>query len=265
MRCVSYCTAESYNLASLTVSLKVQGYSIQQFRKVLYVTHSQKNSDIFIFVYGCIVLWGLKHKEELEFLEKIKPFAINPLSLIESDRFIYRYGDRTELTTHKSFNTDIIILESDSMQTQLAISYGLAQSIQLESYETAIQKTIAENSHFPEQLAKSGKLPLSQGDILKRIGKIFLAKHVINLNSDYLDDPEYFWEHPSSEVYYTMSKKYLDIPRRVSALNQKLNVLHELFELLTNQLQHRHANILEITIILLIAFEIVLTIAMRHF
>lgn len=274
MRCVSYCTAESYNLIPLATALKAQGYNVKQYRKVLYITYlrsvqdlhdSRKISAVFIFSYGCAVMWGLKHQEERMFLEKIKPHAVKPLAAVESDRFVYYYGDKTSITTHRTFNVDVIVLEPDSPQTQLAISYGLAQSIQLESYETAVQKVIAENAHFPEQLAESGKLPLAKRDILQRIGKIFLARNFINLNSDYLEDPEYFWEHPSTETYYTMCKKYLDIPRRVATLNQKLDVLHELLEILTNQLQHRHSNILEITIILLIVIEIVLSVITRHF
>jgi len=253
------------------------GYNIKQYRKVLhvvcssYIANKQKNrkeycsgrqhhADVFVFAYGCLVSWGLSKKEELDFLEviKAKPFSTNSLAVIERDRFVYNYGDATAITTHKTFNADIIILESDNVQTKLAISYALAQSIQLESYESAIQKTIDDNAHFPHQLAQFGKLPLSRKDILSRIGKIFLARSFINLNSDYLEDPEYFWEHSSTENYYTMSKKFLDVQRRVSVLNQKLDVLHELFEILTNQLQHRHSSRLEMIVIFLIALEIVI-------
>ena len=87
------------------------------------------------------------------------------------------------------------------------------------------------------------------------MGQIFLARSSINLNSEYLAAPEYFWEHPSMEDYYNMSEKFLDIQRRVSTLSQKLDVLHELFDMLSSQLQHRHANILESIIILLIVVE----------
>jgi uncharacterized Rmd1/YagE family protein len=263
MRCVSFCTAESYKLPQIATFLKSQGYNVKQYRKLLHINHPYQTGDIFVFTFGCLVLWGLKRKTEAELLELIKPYAVNPLTTIEHDRFVARYGDNTEIITHDTFNADIITLESDNAQIKLAISFGLAQSIQLESYESAIQKTIDENAYLPQQLAQQGTIPLSQKKISKRLGKIFLARSSINLNSDYLEDPEYFWEHPSIETYYTMSKRFLDIPRRVSALNQKLNILHELFEILTSQRQHRHSNILEVTIILLIAIEIMLTLLFK--
>jgi len=260
MRCVSFCTAENYKLPQLASFLKSQGYNVKQYRKLLHVTHPlQAGGDVFIFIYGCLVLWGLKRKNEALLLEQIKPFAINPLTTIEHDRFVYRYGNNTEMTTHETFNADIIALESDSVQIKLAIAYGLAQSIQLEYYESSIQKNIDANAHIMQQLAQQGTIPLSQKAISKHLGRIFLARSFINLNSDYLEDPEYFWEHPNIEAYYTMCKRFLDIPRRVSALNQKLDILHELFEVLTSQRQHLHSNILEITIILLIVIEIVIS------
>lgn len=259
MRCVSFCPTESFNLLAIATFFRTKAYSIKQFRKVLHIALPKKEHNIFIFSYGCLVTWGLNHATEKQLLEQLKPFSINPLATSEIGHFIYKYGKNTEMATHERFNIDIIMLESNSMQLKLAISYGLAQSIQLESYESAVQKTIELNTHYLEQLANKGRISLSQKEITRRMGQIFLARSSINLNSEYLAAPEYFWEHPSLEDYYNMSEKFLDIPRRVSTLNQKLNVLHELLDMLSSQLQHRHSNILEGIIILLIAVEIIIT------
>jgi uncharacterized Rmd1/YagE family protein len=261
MRCVSFCPTESYRLAAIASFFRNTGHIVKQHRKVLHIAYPSKECDIFIFSYGCLVSWGLNNKEEKKLLEQLKPFSVNLLPITETDKFVYYYGDHVEMATHERFNIDIIVLESDNPQLKLAISHGLAQSIQLESYESAVQKTIEQNTHYPEQLAKSGNISLSQKDISRRMGQIFLARSSINLNSEYLAAPEYFWEHPSFEDYYNMSEKFLDIPRRVSTLNQKLDVLHELFNMLTSQLQHRHSNMLELIIIILIFVELVVTLA----
>jgi len=258
MRCSSFCPTESYRLPPIASFFRNTGHTVKQYRKVLHISYPHKEYNIFIFSYGCLVTWGLKCTEEKQLLEQLKQFSINPLPTIETGRFVYRYSDHVEMATHERFNIDIIILESDNVQLKLAISYGIAQSIQLESYEGAVQKTIEQNSHYPEELAKKGSISLSQKEISRRMGQIFLARSSINLNSEYLAAPEYFWEHPSFEDYYNMSEKFLDISRRVATLNQKLDVLHELFDMLTSQLQHRHSNMLEVVIILLIFVEIVI-------
>lgn len=265
MRCVAFCTADSYRLSLMQTFFKNKGYAVKQYRKVLHISLPFKLGDAFVFSYGCVVIWGLRRNDSCDFIKQLESFAVNPLAQIESDHFIFKKSDHTEITTHERFNADLIYLESESVQLKLAISYGLAQSIQLESYEASVQKSIDENASFPLQLAKKGNIFLSQKKISKRMGEIFLARSSINLNSEYLEDPEYFWEHPSEEIYYSMTKKFLDIPRRVSALNQKLSVLHELFEMLTGQLQNKNANILEIIIIVLILVEILISLITLHF
>lgn len=259
MRCVSLCTTESYRLPAIVGFFRSKGYNVKQYRKVLHIFYPSRKGDIFIFSYGCLIAWGLNNKEEKKIIEQLKTFSVNPLPFVEYGRFIYRYGDRTEMATHERFNIDIIMLESENAQLKLALSYGLAQSIQLESYESSVQKTIEQNAHYPNQLAENGQIYLSQKEISRRMGQIFLARSSINLNSEYLTAPEYFWEHSNLENYYNMAEKFLDIPRRVSTLNQKLDVLHELFEMLSSQLQHRHSNMLETIIILLIFVEIVIS------
>lgn len=264
MRCISFCLTASYRLAPIAGFFRSNGYNVKQYRKVLHISYPNKECNIFIFSYGCLITWGLTQKKEKELLKQLKPFSNKSLLPgIEIGKFIYKYSDRVEMTTHERFNIDIITLESDNPQLKLAISYGLAQSIQLESYESKVQKTIEKNEHFPEKLAKKGSIPLPQKEISKRMGQIFLARSYINLNSEYLAAPEYFWEYPNFEDYYNMSKRFLDISRRVATLNQKLDVLHELFEMLTSQLQHRHSNMLETTIILLIFFDIIVTLASK--
>lgn len=261
MRCVSFCPAESYKLSAIASFFKFNGYQVRQYRKVLHLSLPTKTGDIFIFSYGCLVIWGLQRDEEVKILDQLQQFSINLLPKMECDRFIFRKGDHTEMATHARFNADIITLESDSVQLKLAISYGLAQSIQLEYYESFVQKTIEKNEQLPQQLAKYGSISLSQKSISKRMGEIFLARSSINLNSEYLAAPEYFWEYPSLEQFYLISEKFLDIPRRVSALNQKLDILHELLGMLTGRLQHWHSSVLEITIIALIVIEIIISIA----
>jgi uncharacterized Rmd1/YagE family protein len=265
MRCVSFCTAKSYSLNALTFFFKSKKFQPKFFRNnVLYVNVPQESADIFFFSHGCFVSWNLKRKNELIFLEKIKPFSIDPLDRIETDCFSFTYGEETTFETHERFSVDIITLESDSLQIKLAISYGLAESIRLEYYEELIKNTIKKNSLLPEELARTGKILLSRKAISKRMGEIFIEMSSVNLNSGYLDVPEYFWRYPNLENYYTMTELFLDITPRVTALNQRLDVLRQFFDMLTGQLQFQHSSMLEIIIILLIFIEIIISLVQWH-
>lgn len=263
-RCVSFCTADSYDLLGLASYFKKKGYFTRLSRDVLHVTSLKRSGDIFFFTYGCFVCWGFKKNFEDKLLEGVKEFALHPFTTIESDHFYYRYGEEVSIDTHERLRLDIVTLDSEDVMIKLAISYGLAQSIKLESFEEAIKETIKINNYLPEEIASRGTISLSRRSIFKRMGEIFIARSSINLNIEYLDVPEFFWRNPNLEPFYTMTKKFLDIPNRVMALNQKLDVLQELLHILNSQVQHRHSSLLESIIILLIAVEIIISLFQFH-
>lgn len=257
MRCTSYCTAKNYDLAQLANWLRKNSYQVKFYREVLHITQTkQRRHDIFCFPQGCVVFWNLRAKDEQTFLQGLTPFSTAPLDKFEMDSFSFRPGEDTKMITHERFNVDIIQLDSNNLQTKLAVSYGLAQSVRLATVEESIKNNIATNSNLATELASTGKIKLRGKEISKRMGEIFIERSSVNLNSEYLEMPEYFWKYPSLELYYLMVEKYLDVPRRVNALNRKLDVLHDIIDMLNNQLQHRYSSILETIIIALIAVEI---------
>lgn len=243
---------------------KKKGYYIRVSRDALHVSNLKRTGDIFFFNHGCFVSWGFKKGFEDKLVEYTKEFAINPLSRVETDHLFYRYGEETTIDTHERLRYDIITLDSDDSKIKLAISYGIAQSIKLEAFEEAIQEAIKKNSHLPEEIANYGTITLSRRAIFKRMGEIFIARSSINLNIEYLDAPEFFWRNPNFEPFYIMIKKFLDIPSRVMALNQKLDVLQELLDILNSQVQHRHSSLLESVIILLITAELIISLFQFH-
>jgi uncharacterized Rmd1/YagE family protein len=259
MRCVSYCTASGYDLAGLAASYKRKGYISKLSRDVLHISSMDTPVDIFFFNHGSTVFWGLQKKQEQQWLERLKKFSQVPLPIMETDHFCFRFGEDTVIDTHERFKVDIITLDSDNPQIKLAISYALAQSVKLEAFEEAIKMNIQKNAPLPEEIAARGSIKLSRNSISRRMGEIFIARSSINLNSEYLDMPEFFWRNPNLEPFYEMSKKFLDIPNRVVALNQKLDVLQELLMILNTQVEHRHTSLLEMIIIILIVVEITVT------
>lgn len=263
-RCSAFCTADSYDLVGIANFFKKKGYFTRISRDALHVANIKRPGDIFFFNHGCFVCWGFKKSYTEKIIHYVNDFSVDPLSHIEIDHFFYRYGDETTIDTNEKLRVDIITLGADDSQIKMAISYGLAQSIKLEAFEEAIKLAIIKNNHLPLEIASKGLISLSRRAIFKRIGEIFIARSSINLNIEYLDAPEFFWRNPTLEPFYIMIKKFLDIPSRVMALNQKLDVLQELLDILNSQVQHRYSSLLESIIILLIAVEIVISLFQFH-
>lgn len=254
MRCISYCTASSYDIPRMFQFLQKRGIT-QNYRDVIHsqIKEDKKvKGDMFFFSFGIVVFWGFSEHEEREILTSIKEFEKEPLAKNEIDEFTFNYGDAMKISE------DEIILQNKSSLTKLAISHGIAQSVKLIIFETIIQKTIEHTKHLPNALARKGKISLSRKEISRKMGELFIERNFINLHTEILDTPEFFWDHPELEAFYRRTSHYLDIGKRVEILNKRLNVVHELFEILSNELNHQHSSRLEWTIIILIVIEVVL-------
>lgn len=256
MRCTSYCTASSYDLSRLFHAVQRLGPA-QLYRDLIHVQFKEgkeNKGDIFYFSYGTFVSWGFTAEEELALLNEIKDFEREPLIKPELDEFTFTHGDMMKI------EEDEITLQNKNVLTKLAISHGLAQSVKLTIFEELIQKTISHTKHLPSDLARKGKIFLSRKEISRKMGELFTERNFINLHSEILDIPEFFWEHPELEPFYRRTAHYLDVSKRVEVLNKRLNVVHELFEILSNELNHQHSSRLEWTIIILIVIEVAIAV-----
>lgn len=254
MRCTGFCTAASYDIAGL---FQVMGHRgpVQLHRDALHFQlreDKRTRGDIFYFAYGAVVFWGFTREEEKEFLNEVKKFERDPV-LHTEDEFTFIYGDAMKI------DEDEICLPNKSSLSKFAISHGIAQSVKLTIFEESIQRTFDNTKRLPEELAEKGSISLSRKEISKKMGEIFIERNYINLHTEMLDTPEFFWEHPELEPFYRRTAHYLDVTKRVEALNRRLNVVHELFEILRNELNHQYSSRLEWTIIILIVIEVVLS------
>lgn len=251
MECNAFCTASSYQIKNLFEFLKTR-HPATLHRDVIHVevTHNGRVGDLFLFPYGAAVFWAVPLERIHSMLDSIKEFESDPNDEIESDEFTFTVTDTAKIVE------DEIFLPDNSPLSKLAISHGIAQSVKLGVFETAILKTFNSTRSIPMSLAKEGKINLSRKAIRKKMGELFLERATINLHLDALDTPEFFWEYPELEYLYKMTTIYLDVETRLEVLNKRLDILHDILEVLGNELNHQHSSRLEITIILLIVFEV---------
>ncbi|MCB1119825.1 MAG: RMD1 family protein [Chlamydiia bacterium] len=253
MDCFAYCTASAYQIKALQESLKSR-FTTTLFREVLHVRilEGKNVGDVYYFPYGCLVTWGLSKEKSLEMINYVNQLDRHPLDDIESDEFSVSYGEKTHI------EETTIVLESDDVLIKLALSHGISQSVKLGSFEEITRKTFNTTRHIPEELGKRGKVPLSRSEIRRKMRELFTVRSSIILHVDCFDTPEFIWEHDELEPFYRMIATHLDLETRVLVLNQRLQIIHELFQMLGNELNHQHSSRLEWTIIWLILIEVVL-------
>ena len=80
------------------------------------------------------------------------------------------------------------------IRNRLAISYALATSVKLGSFEAGIEKTIEDSRCIPEELSTKGHISLSKQEVSRKIGELYMQKSSVNLMYDILDAPDFFWD-----------------------------------------------------------------------
>lgn len=260
MEIIAFCTATSYRIKPLFESLRGK-FKATLFRDVIHVEvlSNGEASELFYFPYGAVVCWNMTKESAKPFLEELRAFESQGSDEIETDEFTYVYNGTAKIAD------DEIVLPNHDALTKLAFSHGIAQSVKLGSFEITVQKTFNNMQYIPEDLAKKGRISLSRQEIRRKMGELFLERNSISLHTNVLDSPELFWDYPELEPIYRLIANYLDIEKRSHVLNQRLGVLHELFEMLGSELNHQHSSRLEWTIIWLIVIEVMISLLIDVF
>lgn len=111
---------------------------------------------------------------------------------------------------------------------------------------------------------KSGsKINLTRDQVFRKTGELFELKHQLNLNSELLDTPDFYWDRQDLEDIFTKTISYMNVRKRTSVMNEKLNHCYELMDLLSSHMNDKHHVRLEWMIIVLIMVEVLFEIT--HF
>ncbi|KAK7487888.1 hypothetical protein BaRGS_00020789 [Batillaria attramentaria] len=267
---VAYAVAEEINLNQLRKALAVQGlYHICElpidvqdavFVRAKYAVDENRR-EVFFFRDGSAVFWSMPEVERGEVLR----FLTKHQSESYDRNLVIREREEMDLKYIKgatSLSGDTLQLneELDEGQTTLekyAFSNALAQSVKLAIWEASLERIVDSIESVTEDLRDGRKIRWSRRNVLRKTGELFALRHLINLSSDLLDTPDFYWDRAVLEPLYLAVYNHLDISRRTRVMNEKLSHCCELTELLSSQLNDAHHTRLEVMIIVLILVEVV--------
>ena len=256
--------SESINLKDLVRKVFATQCLILVPEEVVNVKGDDGN-DIMVLSNGTIVGWGVDEAALLQFfLPKIENFIEEKYNY-ESDEMDWVELEATEPLPNGHSNShmkgEMMIIQGSTLNEKLldkaAFAVGLSRSTRLAVLETALEEHIQITRINSEQLAKGTKLQISERDVLKLTGRLFLLRGKLNLYSELIETPDLFWAEPALEKLYDSILKSLDISTRISILNRKLDYATEESSALLSFLNERKGTRLEWIIIILITVEVV--------
>jgi len=263
------CLAYNFDFERLNESINQRSNNVKILNEeVIYCWLPDWPADASAFVfgsYGSIVAWNLSSIKFSKFQESLLPMANNLLDERDEDSFEYIYGNGPFSVVDGRM---IVPIEPNlllDIRNRLSISYALATSVKLGSFEASIETTIREAQFIPEELATKGKISLSKLDVARKIGMLYMQKSSVNLMYDILDAPDFFWDFDNLRAIYQKCRRMVDIDQRVEVVNMRLDVVRELLEILRAELSEQHGARLEWVVIILIVVEVVLGISSLAF
>ena len=204
-------------------------------------------AEMFVYSYGVVVFWNLTEKQEKDLLADLafatssvtgSPITLATMPLqeedFESEEFHFEYS--TEISRPRVYN-DMITLRSGDHMIKLTISHGIAQSTKLCFFEEVMARQMSEAKDIPRRLAVTGRLGMKREEVFRILGRLFKSRVEVNLSSNMLDVPNFFWEsEPTLCPLYIAVREYLEIKPRIQVLNERCRVFLDLAEILSDSI-----------------------------
>ncbi|XP_062953188.1 required for meiotic nuclear division protein 1 homolog isoform X2 [Cynocephalus volans] len=229
MQCTAFATADEYHLGNLSQDLASHGYvEVTSLPRdaanilVMGVEASAKEGDtgtIFFFKEGAAVFWNVKDKTMKHVMQVLEKHEIQPYEIAlvhwenEELNYIKTEGQsklhRGEIKLNVELDLDDAILE------KFAFSNALCLSVKLAIWEASLDKFVDSIQSIPEALKAGKKVKLSHKEVMQKMGELFALRHRINLSSDFLITPDFYWDRENLEELYDKTCQFLSITRRV--------------------------------------------------
>ncbi|KAI0186093.1 DUF155-domain-containing protein [Xylaria flabelliformis] len=234
-----------------------------------FASNNQEFAEMFVFSYGVVVFWNFTEQQEkailadLTFAESETGVSLvtRPLeqSDFETEEFHFEYND--DVKRPRIFNDMITLLPRSDHMVRLTISHAIAQSTKLCFFEERMSETLTDAQDVPKRLALTGQLNMTRTEIVKILGRLFKSRVEINLSSNILDVPNFFWDsEPTLHPLYVAIRDYLEIDPRTKVLNERCRVFLDLAEILSDSVADSKMSAITWIIIILIVVSILVTV-----
>jgi uncharacterized Rmd1/YagE family protein len=214
------------------------------------------NGLAVVFRYGVAVLIGLSAEEEAEFLEKLKVRCFGRITPPEEEWAKIQVAKEAEEPIPVG---GPILVREFSVERLLLVADALAKSVVLGRDEREVANVFDTIEPFARELANFGKTSRNRTDLLKLLGNALLVQHRVSGRVAVGEKPDVLWDRPDLERLYARLQDEYELNERVETLNRKLAVIADTATTLADIIDTKRSLRLEIIVVILIAFEIIIT------
>jgi uncharacterized Rmd1/YagE family protein len=210
---------------------------------------------VALFRFGAIVFFGVEESAQTVIIDTIKERIVDPFIVRETESAVIAAG----VFARDQVTGDLIGLVDMSDERLLTVADVLAKSVALARDETQVTAVFDRIEPFARDLSATGGSSIRFRTLASMMGDALGAQARIVGGVEVSDRPDMLWERPDLQRLHTSLAEEYELNDRARMLSQKLKVVEECASALVGFADARRAYHLEWTIIILIAFEIALT------
>ena len=208
-----------------------------------------------IFRYGVVVLFGVTPNDEEGLRARLLQAAGNAYPRAE----IEELDVRVDPARAEGLQEGRLLVQASSLERLQLVAEALSKSVLLGHYEARLAADFDLIEPMALELERTGRIRGVDRDHLKRIGALLLIEGRMVGRAEIGDKPELLWDHPELEGLNALLEDEFEIHERLAALDRKLELAARTERTLVDLLAAKHALRVEWYIVLLIVFEILLT------
>jgi uncharacterized Rmd1/YagE family protein len=215
---------------------------------------------VFLFPFGAMVFLNVSaetRENELSRLRRLQPALSSPTVISEE------FTVRASQNQPSQVVDGALVLDRMTEARAGVIALIVAQSAAMEYYERTIDGMFEETARQVLRLESHGTTAWKTRPLHRFIGSALVTRHEVLSVLHLLDKPDEAWDDPEIDRIYDRLRAEFDLSDRYRALEIKLGSIQESLELVLDAIRDRRLVLLEAAVVLLIVFEIVLSLV-RH-
>jgi required for meiotic nuclear division protein 1 len=229
----------------------------EKLNSILY-KNANESQQILVFSFGCIVFINLTDVGVIrEFFTLIKSFE-HDIDLVNAEKYTDDYSLHFKEASPIELTDEYVVVPDYEPFYPELISTVLAKSVALEKTEEQLGLIHDKLETMIDRLEK-GKLRIGNKELARTTAKI--VRHEYNTLSYImiLDKPDITWTSSTAGEFYDEMFDFFELNDRYKILKSKTEILYNIMDGFSNISHSIRGLFVEWIIVLLIVFEIVLT------
>lgn len=217
------------------------------------IVETDTKSYLAITSFGAVAFWNYNQQRDQALLKRIvdQTSAETDPRTSDSIRVDPEAG-------HDEATFEEIRLCDASAERIFIVLFCICQSAALERVELEFDRILEELEPIIKELRHQGNIKAGSKQLLKTVGFSMDMQSEVMSGLSLLDRPGETWESEALDRLYDKLFDYFDVATRRSALYRKIDFIENTCSVIMGVIDSRTSTMLEIVIIVLIAFEVLM-------